>query len=71
MTPQKDAGCRTEPPVSDPRAARHMPVATATADPPDEPPGDPQSIAISTVQELQNIKYNLSGNYCLTNDIGP
>ncbi len=38
-TPQSAAGCRTEPPVSEPRATRTMPAATAAADPPDEPPG--------------------------------
>src|SRR5690606_25667606 len=38
-TPQKDAGCRTEPPVSEPSAAGTIPAATAAAEPPDEPPG--------------------------------
>src|SRR3954471_9215312 len=38
-TPQNAAGCRTEPPVSDPSAISTMPAATAAADPPDEPPG--------------------------------
>src|SRR5262245_50885088 len=38
-TPQSAAGCRTEPPVSDPRAAGTMRAATAAAEPPDEPPG--------------------------------
>src|SRR5215203_5087561 len=38
-TPQSDAGCRTEPPVSEPRAARTTPEATAAADPPELPPG--------------------------------
>jgi hypothetical protein len=37
--PQKLAGWRTEPPVSDPRAAGTTPAATSAADPPDEPPG--------------------------------
>src|SRR5688500_8611878 len=37
--PQNDAGWRTEPPVSDPSAARTAPAATSAADPPDEPPG--------------------------------
>src|ERR1035437_8029615 len=37
--PQNAAGCRTEPPVSDPSAIGTMPAATAAADPPDEPPG--------------------------------
>ncbi len=39
VTPQKDAGCRTEPPVSVPKAAKHMPADTAAAEPPDDPPG--------------------------------
>src|SRR3954468_475370 len=38
-TPQNAAGCRTEPPVSEPRATGTMRAATATAEPPDEPPG--------------------------------
>src|SRR3954470_106121 len=38
-TPQNAAGCRTDPPVSDPSAMFTMPAATAAADPPDEPPG--------------------------------
>jgi len=38
-TPQSAAGIRTEPPVSLPIAISHMPSATATAAPEDEPPG--------------------------------
>src|SRR5688500_18957468 len=38
-TPHSDAGWRTEPPVSDPSAARTTPDATATAEPPERPPG--------------------------------
>src|SRR5581483_2640558 len=37
--PQNAAGCRTDPPVSDPSAIGTTPAATAAADPPDEPPG--------------------------------
>src|SRR6185436_20566291 len=37
-TPHNDAGCLTEPPVSDPSAIGTMPAATAVADPPDDPP---------------------------------
>ncbi len=37
--PQNAAGCRTEPPVSEPIEARHRSACTATAEPPDEPPG--------------------------------
>src|SRR5688572_18726419 len=33
------AGCRTDPPVSDPSASGTMRAATAAADPPLEPPG--------------------------------
>ncbi len=36
--PQKDAGIRTDPPMSVPSARLTHPVATATAEPPDEPP---------------------------------
>src|SRR3546814_13939095 len=37
-TPQKAAGRRRLPPVSDPVAIGTMPAARAAADPPDEPP---------------------------------
>ena len=36
-TPQKLAGLRSEPPMSEPCATQAMPVASATAAPPDEP----------------------------------
>ena len=39
MTPQKAAGCRTDPPVSVPSANGATPAATAAAAPPEEPPG--------------------------------
>src|SRR5438045_3040911 len=38
-TPQQAAGTRTEPAVSVPKATSAMPVATATAEPQDDPPG--------------------------------
>lgn len=38
-TPQNAAGRVMEPPVCEPSAARHMPAATAAAEPLDEPPG--------------------------------
>src|SRR5690242_4406445 len=38
--PQNAAGIRTEQPKSVPCASGSIPVATATADPPDEPAGD-------------------------------
>ena len=38
-TPQKEAGCLIEPPVSDPIAAEHKPAATDAALPPELPPG--------------------------------
>ena len=38
-TPQSDAGCRTDPPVSVPSAQTTSPAATAAALPPLEPPG--------------------------------
>jgi hypothetical protein len=38
-TPQHAAGTRTEPPVSVPIAATAAPLATAAADPLDDPPG--------------------------------
>src|ERR1700675_4550665 len=37
--PQSDAGCRIEPPVSEPHASGTIPDATAAAEPPLEPPG--------------------------------
>src|SRR5690242_11614526 len=38
-SPHIAAGCRIDPPVSDPRLAQHIPAATAAAEPPDDPPG--------------------------------
>ena len=38
-SPQKDAGCLIEPPVSLPRAAIDDLEATDAAEPPDDPPG--------------------------------
>ena len=37
-TPQKEAGMRTDPPMSEPSAIGTQPLATATPAPPDEPP---------------------------------
>src|SRR5262245_14528940 len=37
--PHSDAGCFTEPPVSEPSAQGARPAATAAADPPEDPPG--------------------------------
>src|SRR5882757_9135429 len=39
-TPQKLAGLRSEPPMSEPWASQAMPVASATAAPPEEPAAD-------------------------------
>lgn len=39
VMPQNDAGWRMEPPVSVPVTAGARPAATATAEPPEEPPG--------------------------------
>ena len=38
-TPQRLAGWRIEPPVSEPSESVTSPAATAAADPPEEPPG--------------------------------
>ncbi len=38
-TPQYDAGCLIEPPVSEPNAQKASFAATAAAEPPEEPPG--------------------------------
>src|SRR5579871_4799484 len=38
-TPQNEAGCRIEPPVSEPNVTTAMSAATAAAEPPDDPPG--------------------------------
>src|SRR6516165_1201218 len=38
-TPQYDAGRVIDPPVCEPSAPRHMPQASAAAEPDDEPPG--------------------------------
>src|SRR6478736_325355 len=37
--PQKSAGCLTEPPVSLPRLSIQSAACTATAEPPEDPPG--------------------------------
>jgi len=37
--PQNEAGWRTDPPVSEPRAAGTAPAATRAAEPPEDPPG--------------------------------
>src|SRR5436309_5847074 len=39
MTPQSEAGWRTDPPVSEPSATGVIRAATAAADPPLDPPG--------------------------------
>ena len=46
-TPQNEAGCRIDPPVSLPRAAGTIRAATAAADPPDEPPGVRLRVALT------------------------
>ena len=38
-TPQKFAGTRSDPPMSEPISSGVMPVASAAAAPPDDPPG--------------------------------
>ena len=37
--PLNEAGCRIDPPVSVPNAAKTSPAATAAAEPPEDPPG--------------------------------
>ena len=37
--PQKCAGLRIEPPMSEPHSSPVIPAASAAAEPPDEPPG--------------------------------
>ncbi len=39
QTPQKLAGWRSDPPMSEPISSGVMPVASAAAAPPDDPPG--------------------------------
>ena len=39
VTPQKEAGCLMDPPVSEPSATGANAAATHAAEPPDEPPG--------------------------------
>ena len=39
VTPQKEAGCLIEPPVSVPVAKAHKFAFTAAAEPPEDPPG--------------------------------
>ena len=43
--PQTAEGMRTEPPVSVPTDAKHIPSTSATAEPPLDPPGDRERIA--------------------------
>src|SRR5262249_59155857 len=43
-TPQNDAGVRTDPPVSEPKAMSEVPEATLAADPPLDPPGTRSSL---------------------------
>ena len=43
-TPQKLAGLRSEPPMSEPCASQAMPVASATAAPPEEPAAERDSV---------------------------
>ena len=43
-TPQKLAGLRSEPPMSEPCASHAMPVASATAAPPEEPAAERDSV---------------------------
>ena len=43
-TPQKLAGLRSEPPMSEPWASQAVPVASATAAPPEEPAADRDSV---------------------------
>src|SRR5215471_5035260 len=38
-TPQKCAGARSEPPMSEPSSSGTKPAASAAAEPPDDPPG--------------------------------
>src|SRR5215470_17053894 len=38
-TPQKCAGARSEPPMSEPNSSGTNPAASAAAEPPDDPPG--------------------------------
>ena len=38
--PQKAAGTRIDPPISDPISSAEKPIAIAAAPPPDDPPGD-------------------------------
>src|SRR5579872_999831 len=50
--PHQLAGIRTEPPVSEPVPARHMPAAIATAVPPDDPP--PERVVSSGFRRSPN-----------------
>ena len=43
-TPQKCAGQRSEPPISEPSASGPKPAASAAEEPPDDPPGRPGEV---------------------------
>ena len=52
--PQKDDGCRIEPPVSVPVAPGASDAAIAAADPPEEPPG-PYSYSMGYNRDRSNL----------------
>src|SRR4051795_6538964 len=60
-TPQNDAGRMIEPPVCVPIAPRHIPLATAAADPLDDPPG-----VRSTFQGLRVTGGSIQANCVVT-----
>jgi hypothetical protein len=51
--PQNAAGARVEPPVSLPMAISHIPSATATAAPEEEPPGS-LDVALKLAEESES-----------------
>src|SRR5580692_93773 len=68
-TPQQAAGIRTEPPVSVPSATSASPVATATAEPLDDPPGRrrgssgftgvPDQVFVPTADQHSSVRFAL------------
>ena len=61
--PQKLAGTRTEPPVSEPTAKSTSPPATAAAEPLEEPPGTRSGARVFTGWNLRNFYPNDDDRY--------
>src|SRR5699024_6207269 len=68
-TPQRDAGIRIDPAVSVPRAVGTIPVATAAADPPLEPPAERSGAQGFPTWSVEPPAANSSGSVGPTNTV--